>query len=752
MRKNAVAIGLITLSVFGYGQEKKTDSLNVRTIEDVKLHKAGNPNKAKTFTTKSNLDVMENPQATAIVTHEIIEQQQAQQLSDVVRNVNGMYITSARGGSQDSFGARGYTFGNENIYKNGARVNSGIFPEVSGMERVEVLKGGAAILYGNVAPGGIINMITKKPLFHQGGSVALSAGSWDNYKVALDFHDALSKSSAFRVNGAFEDKGSFRDNITSQKYYFNPSFLFNISDKTQLIVEGDYLKNYFTPDFGIGTLVLDTKTSRSVINDLLDIRKNAGVDFQYQNAQMATSTVTLNHQINNNWNLNVVGSYQNYTKDFFGNERMQWNFQPNNGSYLWNRSLTKTYNEQNYGSLQANLNGEFKTGQIKHKLLFGADADYLQSDSYTYFLQRQNGSWNNGALAYGTNGNNTSGNILLNDESTWASGYEPETAKQSLTRTPTRRVGVYLQDLVSITEKFKLLAGIRWSYLENMEVLKTNYQFDTQNFSKTSTAGKLSKNAFSPRVGLVYEWTESFMTFASYTNSFVPNTGNDVNGKSLDPSIVDQWELGFKKNLFSNTLAFNATAYQIDNSNLAQMAAFNSSGQVNTDTNIKELTGKTRSRGVEVDITGNPLPNLSVIAGYSYNHMTYLETPNTDGSFIEGERIVRTPMNTANASVFYTFDKYVKGLKIGATAFYTGNRYGGWNNLKDANGNQKTDRLIPMTDFTQVDFSVGYQYKKFFIQGKLANAFNVLNYNVHENYSVNPIMPRNVYVTLTYKL
>ena len=751
MKRNVVVLGVITLSVFGYGQEK-TDSLNVRTIEDVKLHKAGNPNNAKTFTTKSNLDVMENPQATAIVTHEIIEQQQAQQLSDVVRNVNGMYITSARGGSQDSFGARGYTFGNENIYKNGARVNSGIFPEVSGMERVEVLKGGAAILYGNVAPGGILNMITKKPLFHQGGSVAMSAGSWDNYKVALDFHDALSKSSAFRVNGAFEDKGSFRDNITSQKYYFNPSFLFNISDKTQLIVEGDYLKNYFTPDFGIGTLVRDTKTSRSVINDLLDIRKNAGVDFQYQNAQMATSTITLNHQINSNWNLNVVGSYQNYTKDFFGNERMQWNLQPASGSYLWNRSLTKTYNEQNYGSLQANLNGEFKTGQIKHKLLFGADADYLQSDNYTYFLQRQNGTWNNGALAYGTNGNNASGNVLLTDESTWASGYEPETAKQSLTRTPTRRVGVYVQDLVSITEKFKLLAGIRWSYLENMPVLKTNYQFDAQNFSKTSTSGKLSKNAFSPRVGLVYEWTESFMTFASYTNSFVPNTGNDVNGQSLDPSIVDQWEVGFKKNLFSNTLAFNATAYQIDNSNLAQMAPFNSVGQVNTDTNVKELTGKTRSRGVEVDITGNPLPNLSVIAGYSYNHMTYLETPNTDGSFIEGERIVRTPMNTANASVFYTFDKYVKSLKIGATAFYTGNRYGGWNNLKDANGNQKTDRLIPMTDFTQVDFSVGYQYKKFLIQGKLANAFNVLNYNVHENYSVNPIMPRNFYVTLTYKL
>ena len=751
MRKNAVAIGFITLSVFSYAQEKKTDSLNVRTIEDVKLHKAGNPNKTKTFTTKSNLDVMENPQATAIVTHEIIGQQQAQQLSDVIRNVNGMYITSARGGSQDSFGARGYAFGAENIYKNGARVNSGIFPEVSGMERVEILKGGAAILYGNVAPGGIMNMITKKPIFNQGGSVTVSTGSWDNYKTTLDFYDALSKSSAFRVNGAFEDKASFRDKVTSQKYYFNPSFLFNISDKTQLIVEGDYLKNDFTPDFGVGTLVLDTKTSRSVINDLIDIRKNPASDFQYQDTQMATSTVTLNHEINNNWNLNVVGSYQNYTKDFFGNERMQWYLQ-SNGSYLWNRSMTRTYNEQNYGSVQVNLNGEFSTGKVKHKLLFGADADYLQSDNYTYYFQKQDGSWAESSLVYGTNGNNTNGNISLTDENSWSSGYKPDTSKKDLTRTPTRRVGVYIQDLISVTEKLKVLAGIRWSYLENMTPLKTTYAFGTKSYKKEDIAGDMSKNAFSPRLGLVYQWTDSFMTFASYTNSFIPNTGIDINDKSLDPSIVDQWELGFKKNLFSNTLAFNATAYQIDNSNLAQMAAFNASGQVNTNTNVKELTGKTRSRGVELDITGNPLSNLSIIAGYSYNHMTYLDTPNTDGSFIEGERIVRTPLNTANASVFYTFDRYVKGLKIGATAFYTGSRYGGWNNLKDANGNQKTDRMIPLTDFTQVDFSIAYQYKKFLLQGKLGNAFNVLNYTVHENYSVNPIMPRNYYVTLTYKL
>lgn len=750
MKKQIFALGLLTFSNLYFAQEKGTDSLNIRTIEDVKLHKTGNPNKAKTFTTKSNLDVMENPQAVSVVTHEIIEQQQAQQLSDVLKNVNGVYVTSSRGSSQDSFGARGYIFGADNIYKNGARVNSGIFPEVSGMERVEVLKGSTAILYGNVAPGGIINMITKKPLFTEGGSATVSAGSWNNYKVGIDYYNALTNKAAFRVNGAYENKESFRNGVTGEKYYFNPSFLFNLSDKTQLIVEGDYLKQEFTPDFGIGTLVLNPTTSRSIINDLLDIKDNPGISWQNQINQMATSTVTLNHTINSKWGLNAVASYQNYTRDFFGSERMQWMYESTKNDYSWDRTAAKNYQEQNYVSMQVNLNGEFNTGKIKHKLLFGGDADYLQADTYTFSYLKNDGSWTpNGdtTVKYGTNGNTNLGKIYLSDQSTWASGDVLETRKRNLVRTPTRRVGFYIQDLISVTEKFKILGGVRWSYLENKPVLTTTY------YNNTKTGSELfSQNAFSPRFGLVYQWNENFTTFASYSNSFTPNTGNDISGAAIPASIIDQWEVGIKKNLWNNALAFNVTAYQITNSNLAQVAPFDANGLVNTNTNIKELTGQTRSRGVEVDITGNPLTNLSIIAGYSYNHMVYLDTANSLNSSIEGERVVRTPLNTANASVFYTFDNFAKGLKIGATAVYTGNRYGGWNNQKDKDGNQKTDRMIPLNGFTTVDFNVGYQFKKFLIQGKVANVFDVLSYTVHENYSVNPINPRNFYITLTYKL
>ena len=98
-------------------------------------------------------------------------------------------------------------------------------------------------------------MVTKKPLFNFGGNIALNYGSWNNVKPTIDIYGGLTKNSAFRVNGSYENKESFRDIVQSEKHYFNPSFLYNISDKTQIIIEADYLKHHFTPDFGLGGLV-----------------------------------------------------------------------------------------------------------------------------------------------------------------------------------------------------------------------------------------------------------------------------------------------------------------------------------------------------------------------------------------------------------------------------------------------------------------------------------------------------------------
>lgn len=736
MKKQIVAAGFLFIASQTTAQmqfQLENDTLRIQQIEDISLHKTGNPNKAKTLTTKSNLTVMETPQPIAIVTHEIIEQQQAKQLGEVLQNVNGLYITSSRGNSQDSFGARGFNFGNDNIFKNGSRVNSGVFPEVSGLERVEVLKGGNAMLYGNVAAGGVVNLITKKPRFNFGGSAGFNAGSWNSYKPTLDFYGPISKNVAFRVNGTYETAESFRDVVESQKYYFNPSLLFNIGTKSQLIVEADYLKNDFTPDFGIGAIENNDKSYS--LNTFLPRNAFVGADWQFQNTQQATAGITFNHQFNDLWTLNTVASFQNYTKDYFSTERVVWSYD-NANRLKWNRPVNKTYNEQNYTSLQVNVNGEFNTGSVKHKVLVGSDGDYGTADAYTYNLSQTN---------YGTNGS-TNGTVYLDDPASWASGEMPTATKKERTRIPTQRFGIYAQDFISLTDKFKVLAGLRWSYLENLDTEKKSFV----NGSSSNVAGTVD-HALSPKAGLVYIPNENLSLFATYTNSFSPNTGRDINDDALKPSLVDQYEIGLKKNFWNNTVALNFSAYQIDNRNFYQMAEFTADGTVNNDSTIKAFAGKMRSRGVELDVTGNPTPQLSIIAGGSYNHSVYLDTPE-DFGYVENQRLVRTPATTANASVFYTFDNRLKGLKLGASVYYIGDRIAGWNDTKETIDTRGASRLLPIDNYATASLSAGYDWDKFSILGKIGNLFDTVNYNYHENYSVNPITPRNFYITFTYKL
>ena len=160
----------------------------------VKAHKQRQPVTA----IRSGLKPMDNPQTVQVIGAEIIEQQQAIRLSDVIKNANGIYVGSARGGAQESFFSRGYDMSANNMFKNGFRYNAGSIPEVSGLEKVEFLKGGAALLYGNVAPGGILNLVTKTPKFTDGGEFSIQMGSYNYYKPAFDIYGPLNQSIAYR--------------------------------------------------------------------------------------------------------------------------------------------------------------------------------------------------------------------------------------------------------------------------------------------------------------------------------------------------------------------------------------------------------------------------------------------------------------------------------------------------------------------------------------------------------------------------
>ena len=763
-----VAPGNYTIKVSAIGVSSQEKTVSVRAgsdaeisfaiaesssqLDEVAVNGYKTPNKKPVNLGKIAIAPMDLPQAVQIIGNQVITDQQANRLSDVLKNVNGVAFGENRGSvSGETFFARGYSLGANNVFKNGARASSGGMPETSTLESVEILKGSAALLYGGVTGGAVVNMVTKKPKFEYGGEVSMRAGSYDMYKPMADIYGPVSKKIAFRLIGTYEDAASFRNSVKSNRVYVNPSLLYKISDKTEILLQGDYLKSDMTPDFGIGT----------VENQIVDIGRGAFVNapWAYNKTNTVTAQLNLNHKFSDNWKLNVLANFQSYNRNYFSAERpfadtkvatnpLPFGFAARNVT----RSKTRefTYNEQ------INLNGFFKTGSITHTLLIGADADQSRTTSGGF-------TFNNNLNAFNY------GNVNLLDPSTYfGSGIEPTANLVTETFAPLYRMGTFAQDLISITEQFKVLAGVRYTFQKTPRTVGTNLASGVQTLSVNSLNKSKVESAFTPKFGLIYQPLKTTSIYASYASNFIQNTGTDINLAPLDPSTVEQYEAGIKNDLLKGRLSVNLTVYRIANDKFAQQAILNAQGGVNADANIKELNGKTLSDGLELDITGTIVKGLNFIAGYSYNYIRYTQTrdrtvltvpaptdtqPNATrplilGGIIEGQRLVGSTKNTANGTLFYTFqDGSVKGLKLGASAYYTGARNGGYNDSKI----QAYSRLIPLNAFTTFDLSAGYSWKKLSLLAKIANITNELNYFVHENYSVNPIPPRQFMTTLSYK-
>ena len=704
---------------------------------------------------RSGLKPMDTPQSVQVIGAEIIEQQQAIRLSEVIKNANGIYVGSARGGAQESFFSRGYDMSANNMFKNGFRYNAGSIPEVSGLEKVEFLKGGSALLYGNVAPGGILNLVTKTPSFKSGGEITMQAGSYSYYKPSIDFYGPLNKHIAHRFNASYENSESFRDYVKNERIYINPSFLFKVSDKTQITVQGDYLSADWTPDFGTGII---GKT-------ILDLPRNTyyGALWSTGKTKSSSASVLVNHDFNNNWKLSFNSSFQSYNRT--QKSTAQLNSIDANGN--WKRGLTQADASEKIFGDQLNLQGTFNTGSIKHQIFTGVDYENSMAPSYTFGFYANP----NGTKALTTEA--TAINLFNYDYSTQSLTSPYSTRRTQLATTDTQRFGVYAQDLISITDYVKVLAGLRWSWQESevttsKEVIGKVNGVDaitTTLDNATATTGTKNLNrAYSPKAGLVIQPNKDLSLFASYSNSFTPNSGTTVDLRPLDPSIIDQFEVGIKKDFWKGILSTNVTAYQISNNNLAQTVLFAADGVTpNVNTNLKELVGGTKGKGIEIDVTAKPTLGLNIIAGYSFNETKISKSSGTSGSLVIGDILARTPKHTANLSFFYKLPSgALKGLTFGAIGNYIGDRTGGWNDRYVWTENKpvtapKTytvtieDRDIPLEGYTTIDVSAGYEWKKFSILCKLSNVTNALNYTVHENYSVNPIAPRQVLTSLKYK-
>ena len=711
----------LLISSSSFAQEDK-NNFELYAVNDTVKNKKGeilkeviitaNQQKKAVNVGKSGINPMDLPQATAVINQATIQNQQISSVTDLLKNVNGVYIMGTTGGYQEEIASRGFSLSSSNTFKNGIRYFNGMTYETSGLEKVEFLKGSAAILYGNVSAGGILNLITKKPKFDFGGEVGFRFGSFNTIKPTFDIYGSVNKSKkiAYRINTSFEKAESFRNDVSSERYYINPSFLVKFNDKTQLLIETDYTKDRRTPDFGAG-----------IINyEIVDLPRNRflGVSWGYYDSKQASATLTLSHKLSDFWSLNFVNGIRFYETDLLSNTR------PNSGTNgtvqsngNWTRSIQKAESKDNYFIQQLDLTGNFATGKIQHKLLVGMDSERFKT--YTTAFKNFN--------------NYDTINIFENYNAS-SEPTIPNLEKNTLTTAPINRIGGYIQDLISFSEKWKLLAGVRYSYQETVSDLLTYSNNTTQNTANYD-------DAFSPRIGLIYQPTNNHSLFASYSNSFEINTGQDDNGFTLSPSIIDQYEIGIKNKLFEERLFLNVTAYQIVNDKFYQQSLSNG----NTYSYVKVLAGEVKSQGVEVDVVANPVKGLSILAGYSFNETKYVDSD----YFIEGSQLKYNPKNTANLNFNFNFETgKLKGLNFGLINTYFGTRYAGRPTRLLVNGD--TRKLIYVKDFIQVDATLSYVCKKWAVRTKLSNVFNELSYNIHDDNSLNPIAPRNYAVSLNY--
>ncbi|MBW4612451.1 MAG: TonB-dependent siderophore receptor [Desmonostoc vinosum HA7617-LM4] len=642
--------------------------------------------------TRTDTPLRDVPQSIQIIPRQVIEDQKITRISDAVRNVSGVSPLTDFSGSFDSYTIRG--FENFNILRNGFKTQPSYIYGAN-IERVEVLKGPASVLYGQFEPGGIVNYVTKQPLNNPYYAAGLTVGSYDFYNPSIDISGPLTddKRLLYRLNVAYENAGSFRDFIDNKVFSISPVFTYKLSDATTLGFEYAYvnLDNGFDRGLRPNRISFDLPISRNLGDPNLDF-------YRQENHQVI---VNVDHRFNENLRLksgfygyfsSEETDYVNPGDDFDADGRLLRQFEDGDGP-----------GQQNDLSWQTDLIGKFKTGSIEHQLLVGLELS-RSSRRYAGF----GGAEDIPALdifnpVYGgfpRPTNFTRGNFF---------------------DATTDTVGIYLQDQVTLLSNLKLLLGGRYDFVN----YKSKFDFETLDRSNIQE-DNFYDEAFSPRVGIVYQPIEPISLYASFSRSFVPNNNSSTaSGSPLEPSRGTQYEVGVKAEIspqFSVTLA----AYEITKTNVPTTDP--------EDDNFSIALGEVKSRGIELDMTGEILPGWKVIASAYVNDAFISKDSDTT---LEGSRFANTAQTGASLWTTYEIQKGdFQGLGFGTGIFYVGDRI----------ANQSDPFTLPA--YVRADAAIFYKRDNWRLGLNFKNLGNVKAYDTN-GYLVFPQAPFTVLGTVS---
>ncbi|WP_251827742.1 TonB-dependent siderophore receptor [Methylovulum psychrotolerans] len=606
--------------------------------------------------TKTDTPIIETPVSIQVVPKSVMSDQKATTIKDALENISSVRPQSSLGLS-NAFITRGFRNGRvfrNGLVANGLGIGEGTQFDSANLERIEVLKGPAAVLFGRIEPGGLVNLVTKKPRNEPYYSVEQRFGSYNFYRTEWDATDAVSKdkSVSYRFTGAYQNNKSFRDFNFNDRFLVNPSLTWRPSAATEMSLEVEALDEYYQVDrglFAIGNRPAPIPISRSFIDPNDPVDNNSKVNLGFN----------LTHAFNENWTLRnrFLASFihdQNTSVKPANAYTVEQFFDASKGNRSYARNIFSQTSDNDTYSTNLDLTGKFKLAGVNHQTLVGMD--YLRAVG-TYKI-------------YGNYQDPVTGLAIDIYNPTY--GIDPSYYATALA-TPSDGglnhylfrdswYGLYFQDHITLWDKVHLLGGGRYDWAT------TGIGVGTSASAAAAALPSRNDEGFSPRVGVLYQAWEWASLYGNWTTSFGANNGITETGTTINPEIGEQFEAGVKTVLFDKRLTTTLAYYHLTKQNVLTRD-FKSS-----DALAVAAIGEARSQGIELDMTGQLTEEISVIGNYAFTDARITK----DYSGLQGNRLNNVPEHSGSLWLKYDIHHYrpLNGLSFGMGVFAAGDREG----------------------------------------------------------------------------
>ena len=589
---------------------------------------------------RSQALLQEIPQTVNVIPAQVIRDQAPRNLDDALANVSGITQGNTLGSTQDSVMTRG--FGDN---RNGSIMRDGM-PVIQGrglnatVDRVEVLKGPASLLYGIQDPGGVVNMVSKKPELEQYNALNLRGSTYGNGKNGsgggLDSTGALGDSGfAYRMVLDHDDEDYWRNYGVQRETLVAPSLAW-FGDNTKLLFAYEH-REFLTP-FDRGT-VIDPRD-----NHPLDISRGRRLDEPFNDMEGRSDLYHFeaDHQLNDNWSAHLGYSWNRETYD--ASQVRVTAIDTTNGTLT--RSMDGTHNAISTDRFAtASVEGSVDVAGMQHDLVFGIDDEYRKIYRADLIRQKSLSTFSYINPVYGREVEGTTVSPA-------------DSAQTDLLRSDS----MFLQDSIHLNEQWILVGGARFQAYDQYAGKGVPFQANTDS----------NGQKWVPRAGLVYRYTDALSFYGSYTESFKPNStiaplsgSSTVLDGSIAPEEAKSWEVGAKLDL-PGRVTGNIALFDIKKRNVL---VANSEGPVT----LYSAAGEVRSRGLEMDLSGQLSDRWSMIGSYAYTDAEVTEDPT-----YKGKKLQNVAKNSGSLSAVYDFGNIVGGdqLRVGAGARYVGERAG----------------------------------------------------------------------------